>query len=59
MRTRGGLVKDSDDEDDLDAPQGIEGIQYISGNFSSEEVDYAGENATISITVWILRSGDT
>lgn len=38
-------------EDDLDALQGIEGIQYIAGEISgSEEVDYAGENATLSIT---------
>lgn len=48
----GDLVKDSElTEDDLDALQGIEGIQYIAGEISgSEEVDYAGENATLSIT---------
>ncbi len=36
---------------DIDVLQGIEGIQYLAGEISgSEEVDYAGENATLSIT---------
>ena len=38
-------------DDDIDALQGLDGIQYISGEISgSEAVDYAGENATLSIT---------
>jgi len=48
----GGTATDSElTDDDIDALQGIEGIQYIEGEISgSEEVDYAGENATLSIT---------
>ncbi|MGB9938986.1 ABC transporter permease [Methanosarcina sp.] len=48
----GGTGMDSElTDDDIDALQGIEGIQYIEGEISgSEEVDYAGENATLSIT---------
>ena len=38
-------------DDDIDVLQGIEGIQYLAGEISgNEEVDYAGENATLSIT---------
>ncbi len=38
-------------DDDIDALQGIEGIQYIAGEISgSEEVKYSGETATLSIT---------
>ena len=49
---RGGTTTDVElTDDDIDALRGIEGIQYISGEISgSEEVDYAGENATLSIT---------
>ncbi|WP_440948781.1 ABC transporter permease [Methanosarcina sp. T3] len=37
-------------DDDIDALQGLDGIQYISGEISgSEEVKYAGETATLSI----------
>lgn len=48
----GGMAADSElTDDDIDALQGIEGIQYIEGEISgSEDVDYAGENATLSIT---------
>lgn len=48
----GGMATDSElTDDDIDALQGIEGIQYIEGEISgSEDVDYAGENATLSIT---------
>ncbi len=38
-------------DDDIDALQGMEGIQYIEGEISgSEEVKYSGETATLSIT---------
>lgn len=38
-------------DDDIDAIQGIDGIMYIDGQISgSEEVDYTGETATLSIT---------
>ena len=49
---RGGTTTDVElTDDDIDALRGVEGIQYISGEISgSEEVDYAGENATLSIT---------
>lgn len=48
----GGMATDSElTDNDIDALQGIEGIQYIEGEISgSEDVDYAGENATLSIT---------
>lgn len=48
----GGMAADSElTDDDIDALQGIEGIQYIEGEISgSEDVDYAGENASLSIT---------
>ncbi|RXA17400.1 ABC transporter permease [Methanosarcina sp. MSH10X1] len=48
----GNTAKDSElTDDDIDALQGVEGIQHIAGEISgSEEVDYAGENATLSIT---------
>jgi putative ABC transport system permease protein len=47
-----GKATDSElTDDDIDALQGIEGIQYITGEISgSEDVDYGGENATLSIT---------
>jgi putative ABC transport system permease protein len=38
-------------KDDIAALQGIEGIQYISGQISGrEDVNYAGQNASLSIT---------
>ncbi len=38
-------------DDDVDALQGIDGVLYIDTRISgSEEVDYAGETATLSIT---------
>ncbi len=38
-------------DDDIDALQGLDGIQYITGEISgSEEVKYSGETATLSIT---------
>ena len=38
-------------DDDIDALQGLDGIQYITGQISgSEEAKYAGETATLSIT---------
>lgn len=38
-------------DDDIDALQGLEGIEYIAGQISgSEPVVYAGENATMTIT---------
>ncbi len=48
----GGSSKDSDlTDDDIDALQGMESIQYIEGEISgSEDVKYAGENASLSIT---------
>ena len=48
----GGSSKDSDlTDDDIDALQGMESIQYIEGEISgSEDVKYTGENASLSIT---------
>jgi len=48
----GGTSTDSElTDDDIDALQGLDGIQYIAGQISgSEEVKYAGETATLSIT---------
>ncbi|MHC1754783.1 MAG: ABC transporter permease [Methanosarcina sp.] len=48
----GGTSTDAElTDDDLDALQGLEGVQYIAGEISgSEEVKYAGETATLSIT---------
>lgn len=48
----GGTTTDVElTDDDIDALQGIDGIQYIAGEISgSEEVDYAGETATLTIT---------
>ena len=48
----GGTTTDVELTDhDIDALRGMEGIQYIAGEISgSEEVSYAGENATLSIT---------
>ncbi|MDY9926699.1 ABC transporter permease [Methanosarcina sp.] len=38
-------------DDDIDALQGLDSIQYITGQISgSEEAKYAGETATLSIT---------
>ena len=38
-------------DDDIDALQGLDSIQYISGEISgSEKVKYVGESATLSIT---------
>jgi putative ABC transport system permease protein len=38
-------------DDDIDALQGLDSLQYISGEISgSEKVKYAGESATLSIT---------
>ncbi len=38
-------------DDDIDALQGLDSIQYIAGEISgSEEVKYTGETATLSIT---------
>ncbi len=47
-----GTSTDADlTDDDIDALQGMEGIEYIEGEISgSEEVKYAGETATLSIT---------
>ena len=48
----GGTSTDAElTDDDLDALQGLEGIRYIAGEISGrEEVKYAGETATLSIT---------
>lgn len=48
----GGTSTDAElTDDDIDALQGMEGIQYIEGEISgSEEVKYSGETATLSIT---------
>jgi len=48
----GGASKDAElTDDDLRALQGMESIQYKEGEISgSEEVKYAGETATLSIT---------
>jgi putative ABC transport system permease protein len=48
----GGTTTDSElTDDDFDALQGMEGIQYIEGEISGiEEVKYSGETATLSIT---------
>jgi putative ABC transport system permease protein len=47
-----GTSTDSELTDkDIDALQGLDSIQYIAGEISgNEEVKYAGENATLSIT---------
>lgn len=51
------------EDDDIDALQGVDGIMYIAGQISgSEEVDYTGETATLSITgvdpqVWQYMTG--
>ncbi len=48
----GGTTTDVElTEDDIEALQGIDGIQYIAGEISgSEPVIYAAQNATLSIT---------
>ena len=48
----GGSSTDSElTDDDIDALQGMDSIQYIAGSISGrEEVKYAGETATLSIT---------
>lgn len=48
----GGSSTDSElTDDDIDALQGMDSIQYIAGLISGrEEVKYAGETATLSIT---------
>ena len=48
----GGSSTDSElTDDDIDALQGMDSIQYIAGEISgSEEVEYASETATLSIT---------
>jgi len=50
----GGDSSSTDSEltdDDVDALQGIDGVLYVDTRISgSEEVDYAGETATLSIT---------
>lgn len=48
----GGSSTDAElTDDDIDALQGVEGIEYIAGQIAgSEEVDYAGETATLTIT---------
>jgi putative ABC transport system permease protein len=48
----GGTSTDSElTKDDIDALRGLDSIQYIEGEISGrEEVKYAGQNATLSIT---------
>ncbi|WP_440955775.1 ABC transporter permease [Methanosarcina sp. Mfa9] len=50
----GGSSSNTDSEltdDDVDALQGIDGVLYVDTRISgNEEVDYAGETATLSIT---------
>ncbi|MHC1753859.1 MAG: ABC transporter permease [Methanosarcina sp.] len=48
----GGTTTDVElTDDDIDALQGLEGIQYIAGQISgSEPVIYAAQNATLTIT---------
>ena len=48
----GGTSTDAElTDDDIDALQGVDGIEYIAGQIAgSEEVDYAGETATLTIT---------
>jgi putative ABC transport system permease protein len=48
----GGTTTDVElTDDDIDALQGLEGIEYIAGQISgSESVIYAAQNATLSIT---------
>ncbi|WP_440948639.1 ABC transporter permease [Methanosarcina sp. T3] len=48
----GGTTTDVElTDDDIDALQGLDGIEYIAGQISgSEPVIYAGENATMTIT---------
>ncbi len=49
---RGGTTTDVElTDDDIEALQGLDGIQYITGQISgSEPVIYAAQNATLSIT---------
>jgi putative ABC transport system permease protein len=51
-RGGGGTTTDVElTDDDIEALQGLEGIQYIAGQISgSEPVVYAAQNATLSIT---------
>ncbi|MCO5383647.1 MAG: ABC transporter permease [Methanosarcina barkeri] len=48
----GGTSTDAElTDDDIDALQGLDSVQYIAGEISgSEEVKYTGETATLSIT---------
>ncbi|MDQ1275535.1 MAG: putative transport system permease protein [Euryarchaeota archaeon] len=48
----GGTTTDVElTDDDIDALQGLDGIEYIAGQISgSEPVIYSGENATLTIT---------
>ena len=48
----GGTTTDVElTDDDIDALQGLDGIEYIAGQISgSEPVVYSGENATLTIT---------